>query len=384
MRIGFDATVLSPATRYSGVGEYTHRLLPALASAFPDDEFILYAAPGAAATFSLRPNQRWVHLPSTPLGRASAATAQLLALPMMASAQKIDVMHTPTVHTRASMPPVPSRLPCPLVVTVHDIIPLTYYARNGDALPWRMRTFYGWNLRRALRAEHIVTVSEASKRDIVAECGLDGDRISVVYNGIDDDEGPPSRMTSLPQPYILYVGSYEPRKNLRRLLDGFEEAVAGGLPHHLVLVVEAESGHKAALHGYAERLDCAGRLRFLHSLDDATMHDVYAGAEMFVFPSLYEGFGLPPLQAMAAGVPVISSPAGSLHEVLGEAAVYVDPAEATTIAAAIQRLAADPGLRERLAGEGRRQAALYSWDKAAKETMDVYRSVASLSHAETA
>ena len=376
MRIGFDATVLSRTTRYTGVGEYTHRLLPALAKAFPDDEFILYAAPGASPTFALQPNQRWVHLPSTPLWKASAMAAQLVALPMLARGQKIDLMHTPTVHTRASMPPVPSLLGCPLVVTLHDLIPLAYYARNGEPLPWRLRTFYEWNLRRALRARRILTVSEASKRDIVTEGGVDADRISVVYNGIPHDDGV-SGMTSLAQPYILYVGSYEPRKNLRRLLEGFDEAVASSLRHHLVLVVEAESGHKAALHEYASSLACAGRLRFLDSLDDTTMSAVYAGAEMFVFPSLYEGFGLPPLQAMAAGVPVISSPAGSLREVLGEAAIYIDPHDSATIADAIRALASDRDLRGRLAIDGRRQAALYSWEKAARETMDVYCLVAS-------
>ncbi len=376
MRIGFDATVLAPATRYSGTGHYTLKLLSHLTGLDDGNEYVAYGPSGCPRPAELPDSVKWHVLPRwRALGKLSAVAVHLLALPRLAAAHRLDLMHAPTVQPRLSRPPVPQRLPCPLVVTLHDLIPVTHYGLKS--FHWRWRLFYEWNLRSLRRSAQVITVSEASRREILALLQLDPARVVTVYNGVEEpavlSSKAPAEEMGLPRPYALCVGSYEPRKNLLRLLQAYAQAVASGLPHHLVIVAQPDdSGRDAVVQDLVRELGLQGRVRFLHGLPEPSLWRVYCQADLFVFPSLAEGFGLPPLEAMAAGVPVIASGLPSLREVLGNAAWYVDPMAETEIATALLHLAGDADLRAQLAESGRRQAARYPWAECARRTLEVY------------
>ncbi len=382
MRIGLDATVLDPSTRYTGMGEYTTRLIEHLGRLNTAHTFTVYAPPGSAPPPDLGAAMRWRPLPRLPAGKLAGLVAGLLVLPALARRDRLDLLHVPTVHTRPSKPPLPRALGRPLVVTLHDLIPITYYEATGAGMPGRSRRFYRWNLRAVQGADGLITVSETSRDDIVRVLSVPPERVQVIYHGIDFDGTPrpddaaTRRQLAIRGPYLLFGGSWEPRKNLRRLLDAFDLAIASGLDRDLVMIVERSSGHAPPLRAHAETLACRDRLRFLHDLAPDTLAAVYRGADMFVFPSLSEGFGFPPLQAMACGVPVVASAIPALREVLGDAAMYVDPYDTRAIAEALLALARDSDLRDRLAAGGPARAGRFRWEDAARSTLAVYQAVA--------
>lgn len=379
MRIGFDATVLAPATRYTGGGEYALRLLRHLGRVDGDSSYVAYGAPGTAPPPGLPPNTEWRSLPRLHLGKLSAFATHMLVLPRLARRDRLDLVHAPTVHTRPSMPPIPHRLPCRLIVTVHDVIPINHYQASGQSLPWRMRAFYKWNLRAAQNANHVITVSETSRSDILSLWNIPASKITAIYNGVEASSGDSNQDRSvlerhgIRQPYMLFVGSWEPRKNLARLLEAFDLAVARGLPHDLVMVVDRRSGHAAGVRAKAAALSSRPRLRFLHSLDDGEMGSLYHYAHLLAFPSLYEGFGLPAAQALAYGTAVVASRAGALPEVLGDAAYYVDPHDVQSIADGLYSVASDADLNGSLTEAGLRRVSRFSWEEAAHRTVNVYR-----------
>jgi glycosyltransferase involved in cell wall biosynthesis len=379
MRIGFDATVLAQGTRYTGTGQYAEKLIRALTRLAPSEEFLLFGEPPEEPVEPLPANVTWVPLPRLPFGRLSAAIGHLLLLPRIVRKNQLDVLHVPGVHTRASLPPIPRRLPCPLVVTVHDLIPMTYYGRYDQPLPWRLRTFYRWNLRSALKAQRIITVSESSRNEMVQWLGLTPSQVAVVHNGIDPAWQTPmvdSAWTAPhgDSPYILFGGSFEPRKNLSRLLRAFQRAVDSGIPHHLIMVVEKSSPHAPPVMALANSLRAAGRLHFLSELNEPTLRTVYRKADAFVFPSLSEGFGLPPLQALASGLPVIASDIPVMREILNGAVAYFDPKSVDDITRALIAITCDQRLRQQLRESGPDQASNFTWETAASLTLDVYRS----------
>ena len=382
MRIGFDATVLAAGTRYTGTGQYAENLVRVLPLLAPEDHFVLYGSPPQDLFPRIPANVTWHPMRRLPFGRVSALAGHMIVLPRMTRKDRIDVLHVPGVHTRASLPPVPRGLPCPLVVTIHDLIPMTYYAKTETPLPWRLSTFYRWNLKSAVKAQHIITVSNASRKDIIETLGLPPERITTVHNGVNPAWRPKCggvtwKGPTNGAPYMLFGGSFEPRKNLRRLLHAFQRAVDSGLRHHLLMVVDGDTPHAAQLRELARTLPCTDRLHFLTDLEESSLRSVYQHADAFVFPTLSEGFGLPPLQALGCGLPVIASDLPVMREVLGEAAEYFDPNSVEDMANALVRAASDRALRDRLRLAGPLQASRFTWEAAGEATLDVYRSVIS-------
>ncbi len=389
MRIGIDITGLGPQQRYTGMGEYAHQLVSHLARINTTDTFYLI---GYGEDFSLpqQANFHRVTLPGASLGKLRAVFSHQIALPLLARKLRLDVLHIPWVHVRPSHPAVPWRVPCALVVTLHDVIPFAYY-RQADpkSLPTRLRLFYALNLRLTARATRVITVSAHSQQDIVRITNIPPERIRVVYNGLDfpplhlSEEAARARCRALglPERYLLYAGSYEPRKNLKGTLAGYARAVEDGVDLPLVMIVERASGYAQTLRAYAERLQLGSRLIFIHSLSQEDLRFVYTRATLFLFPSLYEGFGFPPLQAMNCGVPVIAARTSSLPEILGDAALYVDPHQPTEIASAIRKLLTDEAARAHLIAAGKAQAARYTWERAAAETLAVYQEAVTAGHA---
>jgi glycosyltransferase involved in cell wall biosynthesis len=386
MRIGVDATFLAPEGRYTGMGVYTRGLARGLVRATAalqgaPEIVLLGYGPRPADT---PPELGWQALPTVPAGRLGPWLSHQVVLPWMARRLGLDVLHITGINVRLSRPGVPFAAPCPLVITVHDVIPLAYYGRLGPPLPWRLQAAYRLAMLAVHRAAMIVAVSETSRRDILAHLRLRPERVRTVHNGLDfpADRHTPAETGAIlarlgiAPPYLLYAGSYEPRKNLLGTVAAYRLALARRDLPPLVLLVERESGHRAAAMAQIERSGLAGRLHFLHTLPDDDLAVLYRRAALFLYPSFYEGFGFVPLQAQAAGVPVIAAGAGSLPEVLGETAVYVDPSSPEDLAAAILRVLDDPALDTSLRAGGPARASRFRWETAARRMLDIYADAA--------
>jgi len=258
------------------------------------------------------------------------------------------------------------------VCTVHDLIPI-------DHPEWFSRGFSSWY--RGLMpllvrsAQHLIAVSEFTRSRLIDLFSLKPEKVSVVLNGIgpeftprDDEEVArvKTRLGLPPGPYVLYVGSIEPRKNLVRLLLAWERVHAQCPDLQLVI-----TGVKGEVHS-AVRIDkIPPRVTFTGYVEDAELPALYSGALIFVYPSIYEGFGLPPAEAMACGAPVITSNRTSLPEVVGSAAVLVDPEDVDSIAASIGRVANSESLRAEMRAMGLVRAQLFKWDVAAQQTWEI-------------
>ncbi|HEY7369216.1 MAG TPA: glycosyltransferase family 1 protein, partial [Thermoanaerobaculia bacterium] len=268
------------------------------------------------------------------------------------------------------------------VVTIHDIIHLLY----PQFLPNRAAHLYARvMIRRALaRADRIVTVSWNSKRDLVDYFGVAGSRIEVVYNGVADSfrtETTPeecrrvAQRYGLPSPYLLFLGGAKPHKNVQNVVRAFAEARrAGDLPHALVLAGPMPD-NPARLEALLSALELSDHVRRPGIVPEEDLPGLYAGASVFLYPTLYEGFGLPVVEAMASGVPVLTSATSALQEIAGGFAYVVDPMDVDAIARGIRALALDENTRAHFAELGRKRALDFSWDKAAEKTLEVYAAV---------
>jgi glycosyltransferase involved in cell wall biosynthesis len=262
------------------------------------------------------------------------------------------------------------------VLTVHDMIfrlfrehqkPLNYWYLNAT-----MPIYCD-------RADALITVSESSKRDIVSYYGLDPDKITVIYEAASPEFRPADkdalaavrRKYGLPESYAIHVGTIEPRKNLTRLVEALQLLREDGVVVPLV-VVGSRGWLYDGLFRRVEELDAGQEVLFPGYVPTVDLPAVYGAARLAVVPSVYEGFGLPVLEAMACGIPVVSSGVSSLPEVGGEAACYFDPLDVDEMAAVIRRVWTDADLQVEMRARGLVQAAKFSWERAAQETMTVY------------
>jgi glycosyltransferase involved in cell wall biosynthesis len=238
----------------------------------------------------------------------------------------------------------------------------------------------------ARRANRVLTVSETSKRDIMKFFGTPSEKIDVIYNAFDERFGADPDVEAvdrvrerfqLHDPFVLYAGNVKPHKNLERLIEAFHLVRSGGLDLKLVLIGDEISKYTAlrrAVHKY--RLH--PHVRFLGYLPEETLAIMYRLAGVFVFPSLYEGFGLPPLEAMASGTPVVTSNVSSLPEVTGDAALLVDPYDPGAIADGIRRVITDSTLSQELRRKGFVRARQFSWETSVRRIRDIYQDVAAV------
>ncbi len=272
----------------------------------------------------------------------------------------------------------------PTVVTVHDLITLALRDDPELVLPMKpydkaAEALGGWGLK---RADALLTVSEWTRQDVIKYLQVPPEKVHVGHNGIDHDTFRP--LVVEPEfyarhglqegtPYVLYVGSEAPRKNLRRLVPAFARVVAR-VPEARLLKVGANPRRnlRDELHALIEREGITGKVIFVEQTEDCDLARFYALARVFAFPSLYEGFGLPPLEAMACGTPVAASNRSCMPEILGDAALYFDPYDIDEMAVTIVRLLEDSQLHLAARARGLRQAALYSWDRTAANALSVY------------
>lgn len=292
-------------------------------------------------------------------------------LPAGAAAAGCDLVHCTT--------PYGTFMPCRYrnVITICDVTPLLFPGTHGRLNVWHHRFALPAILR---RADRIITISECSKRDIVRLYGVSPEKVAVTMLAADRRFSPHpaglpgAAVAGLPRPYILNVGTLEPRKNLDGLLRAFAAARRSGLDHTLV-IAGARGWGDSRLAPLVEELGLAGAVVFAGFIEDHDLPHLYTGADFFVYPSLYEGFGLPPLEAMACGCPVITSTVSSLPEVAGDAALLVNPHSEADLTDAIVRLAGDAGLRQALKEKGLKRSAGFSWEKTVEETLAVYSQV---------
>jgi glycosyltransferase involved in cell wall biosynthesis len=235
----------------------------------------------------------------------------------------------------------------------------------------------------ARRASAVITISDSARQDLLQVLKIPPEKIHVVYGAAPQhfrqvtNAGQLASLRQkygLPEQFLLYVGTLEPRKNLTRLVQAFSQLKAQGHPHKLVLA-GPWGWSMNGFHQQIEELNLADRVQLLGYIPDEDLPGLYSLATAFVFPSLYEGFGLPPLEAMACGTPVLSSRNSSLAEICGDAAYLVDPRDVENLAEGLRRVVADADLRAQLSESGRRRAQEFSWERAARETAAVYEGV---------
>jgi len=272
------------------------------------------------------------------------------------------------------------------VLTVHDLIFLLFPEYHLPLNKWFLNRFMPLFVR---RAHAIIAVSQCTKDDLIRHYTVPSEKITVVYEGVDARFQPVTDLDtltrvrarySLPERYVLYVGTIEPRKNLNTLLEAFaglkeRPATCDLRPAtcDLRLVIVGKTGW--LYEGFFRRLRELGledQVIFPGFVPDEDLPAIYSAAELFVFPSLYEGFGLPPLEAMACGTPVVVSNTSSLPEVVGEAGLMVDPRDVRALAEAMERVLTDEHLRAELTANGLERARQFTWERAAQETMEVY------------
>jgi glycosyltransferase involved in cell wall biosynthesis len=349
----------------TGGGEmYARRLLPALCDADPSLDLTLYC--GRAATESLR-DQRWSVRPLRfdPRSRVRRVLAEQTSLPAALRGEGFDLLHN--VFNTA-----PTVVQVPQVTTIHDLV-FKRFPESDRLLAKGVEVLVPLAARRSAR---VLTDSEASKADLVSFLGVSPAGVDVIPLGPGlpaGVEGPPPseirrRFEIGDAPLVLSVLAKRRHKNGARLIEALAQ-----VPDSVLLVPGYSTGYEDELAGLAEARGVADRVRLLGWVDDATLDGLYRAADCFVFPSLAEGFGLPVLEAMLRGAPVACSDTSSLPEVAGDAALLFDPLDVGAIAEAVRQLLTDPELAERLRAAGRRQAARFTWDEAARRTLASYR-----------
>ncbi|MBI2907880.1 MAG: glycosyltransferase family 4 protein [Chloroflexi bacterium] len=378
MRIGIDARLLH--YQRGGISQYILHLIEALAEVDPTDAF---------AIFQSR-RDRVSHCRAQNFGRSSLWTPphhrlEQWLLPLELAFADLDVLHSPDfIPPLREAPGKFLRRRFKSVITVHDLA----FLRYPNLLTEESRQYYSQVAKAVASADGIIAVSDWTRRDLLELTDADDRKIRVIHNAADKRYRPldPSeagqaverfcRERGLPADFILWVGTLEPRKNLDTLLRAMA-LLQEKEPGRYVLVAVGAKGwlFESALQLLDQlRLKDYVLFRGPASVDELLM--LYNAASMFVFPSLYEGFGLPPLEAMACGAPVISSNAACLPEVLGDAAIFVDPLDVEGWARAIRRLSTDDAQRRDMARRGLERAASYEWNRTAEQTLSLYRRVA--------
>ena len=381
MRVGLNLLYLLPGV-VGGTQTYAEELIAALIELDDDTEYVAYvnreAHRGGPGSLRLPddPRLRLVGCEVDAVSRMRRYAFEQLRLPSLVRRDGVDVLHSLGYVA-------PLRLACPSVVTIHDLIYVGFAAAMSPARRVALRVFVRGS---AHRAERVITVSAASRRQLLDDVDLDPGRVVVVHEaprsrsrtGPDDGDPTPesgevlSRLGVRP-PFVMAFGSVSPTKNLPRLVRAFARADPDG-ESRLVLVghlppdgeVRAVVEHE----GLGDRVVCTGYLA------DGDVAALLGSARVFAFPSLYEGFGLPVLDAQQAGVPVVSSDRASLPEVAGEGALFVRPTSVPELADALRAVLTDRELAARLVAAGRGNVERFSWSRAAAETLDVYRSAA--------
>jgi len=382
LKIVLDGRPTQPGYRAHlgrGIGHYTQKLieyLPALGS--KDTFLILQDANRDFNVRSCRENLR-------SLGYRAAgwipAKYEILrnqmVLPWVLRSAKADLVHF-FCHEDA-----PLLSPVDMIVTIHDLVAqaLPQLYKPKENLAWKFKMELVRKI--AHQAKYIITSSESSKKDVVCYLGVSEHKIEVIYAGVESSFCPvfdPQQLNevreryNIPEEFLLYLGGIDPRKNIFNLLEAFRALLLCGY-RHLSLVIAGAIEHQIEypqLLRWLKELELEHKVRLIGFVSQQDLPALFSLARVFLFPSLYEGFGLPPLEAMACGTPLVTSSNSSLAEVVGDAGVYVDPHSPEDIAGGIKILLSQPELRKSLQQKGIKRAKLFSWEKTAQKILRAY------------
>ncbi|MFB3897087.1 MAG: glycosyltransferase family 4 protein [bacterium] len=365
MRIGIDISCL--AAPKTGVGLYTYHLIQALLAIDKTNQYYL---------FSAQP----VHLPDSVKTAATVITHshykittpfwEQIQLPRLLIKNQIEVFHTPNYITS-----IFSYIPT--VITVHDLSVFLFPQMHPVYRRWRHRLLFPSSVK---QANKIITVSEQTKLDLNHLFSITKGKTVTIYNGLPvwfTQEGSLSvQNLELPEPYILFVGTIEPRKNLQLMLQSFAQVKnLNHIPHKLVIIGGNGWGNNQ-IHTQLEQYGIQNEVIFTGHLEHNELPSIYQHASLLVFPSIYEGFGFPPLEAMACGIPVIASNISSIPEVVGDAGILLNLDKPQIWAETIYSVLSDQQLQQELRLKGINRAKQFSWGKTAQLTLTVYEQAA--------
>jgi glycosyltransferase involved in cell wall biosynthesis len=369
MKIGIS--LLSARSQRTGVENAAFNLITRLGEMDTEDEYVVYADARNLPWLSDVPGR--IRIVDVKLSsKRSLWTWEHLFFLTSQRPRDVDVIHFPigggVVGYRGKF-----------VLTIHDI---KHYS-NKDLVKLRRHLLWRvWLKANLHRASQIITVSNHVKNDLLREFPVESNRIRVIPNGVDrrfrptaDAQGFRARY-QLPERYVLFVGQTQTNKNLKRAIDAVALARAKYNLDHQFIIAGMPSEDDTRLKNYVRDRNLADMVRFIGYVDDSDLPNLYSGAELFLFPSLTEGFGIPPLEAMSCGVPVVAAHASCLPEVLGDAAIWVNPLSVESIADGIATGLLDETARKLAIAKGLSRAQHFSWEKMALETVSVYRAVA--------
>ena len=374
MRIGID---IRPIGDF-GVGTYVRNVVRTLGRLDLQNEFYLIGRRDRAREIGRLPeNFRFV-----PFNAMEESARGYLGFRQVLRQLRCDLVHIPHLIW------IPQFLPCPYVVTVHDVLDFMYRATNGSSV--RRAANFFCTRQVLLRAARVLAVSNFTKKDIQRLFGIADEKVEVVYNAIDErfrsghasdaDRQFIAERYQVNYPFLLYAGRISPHKNVVRIIEAFsalkcELAKEGKYPDLKLIIIGDEVSRHPDLRRAVIKSGVQNDVRFLGFVPIGVLRIFYDVAKMFVFPSLYEGFGLPPLEAMAHGTPVVTSNTSSLPEVVGNAAVLVNPENIFDISRALLRVLLDQPLREKLKQRGYEQVERFSWEASVTRILNVYRQV---------
>jgi glycosyltransferase involved in cell wall biosynthesis len=362
-----------------GVGTYTRNAIRTLARLDHENEYFLIGIPGMLGEMgALPPN--FITVPGQP---NEFSVASYLELHRILKQNNCDLLHVPHLFWK------PQGIPCPYVVTVHDLLDHMYRVNSQSGVK---RSMHFQFTRRVLqRAARIFAVSNFSKADTVRLFQVPAEKIEVIYNAIDDsfrlghasdaEREFIAERYQVNTPFLLYAGRISPHKNVVRIIEAFaalkgELSKEGRFDDLKLIIIGDEVSKHPDLRRACVKAGVQNDVRFLGFVPIDVLRIFYDQAKIFVFPSLYEGFGLPPLEAMAHATPVVTSNTSSIPEVVGNAAVMVNPENVFEIMRALHRVLLDQTLRDKLKARGLEQAGKFSWDAGVRRMLQIYREVA--------
>lgn len=377
IRVGVDGRALANINRLRGIGRYTARLLESL-SELPGLQLVVFSPRPPTESDLLDPRTarslEWRKVPSLEGFSYPGMAAEHLLFARTVSRAGLDIFHG-IDHNLSPF------LPRPYLATVHDLILLVLRGPYLGPTAWAWMQFHR---AAAVRSSMVVAVSENTRRDVARLWGIPERRIEVVPEGVPpeyapvEDEAEIRRVRGkygLEGPFFLYLGGFDPRKNLHCLLLGFKRfCLRGSRPHRMVLAGDT-TGFREYLDDLVAELGLGERVTFTGFVEEGDLPALYSAAEALVCVSLYEGFGLPLLEAMSCGTPVVASRTSSLPEVVGEAGIMVDPLDPGEIAEGLTRVVEDTDTARELAEKGRERARSFSWRKTAEMVAGLYRRV---------
>lgn len=368
MKIGIDIRILSFHHNKAGIYQYVYNLVSNLLSVDAQNEYILLST-----IRGFRGDEKISsHFVRRFSGRLSTLFLEKLSVPVEVLIGKINIFHGPCFF-------IPRSLSSKSIVTIHDLLPF----RHPEFLPVKWNNAVKKSTYASVKkADSIIAVSDYTKNEIMDLFKIPGERIRVIHNGISPifkqvkDQSKINDVKAkygVNGPYLLFVGNIEPKKNIEKLIRAFVMLRNETDYKYSLLIAGGKAWHYPKVRDLVRELQISNEIIFTDVVEDDELPHLYSGAELFVFPSLHEGFGIPVIEAMSCGTPVVTSNATSIPEIAGDAALLIDPSSESEIAEAMHKILSSSIIRGQLIKKGIERAKKFSWEKTSLETLKLYK-----------